>query len=101
MATRYEDIWHEHVSESRVREIQGNTGYSEREILQAHLAIVEEYMEGESRMQKYIVWEDYVKVMVANDHSMSHENFLRYVLGVEVSDFDWEAWREAMGYGRH
>lgn len=99
MPSRYEDIWHDHISEDRWDEIHDRTGYSEREEIQAHLAIFMEYMEGEPRYVKYEAWDQYVEFMVESGHTREErEEFLEDVFGIEYEDFDWEAWREAMGY---
>jgi hypothetical protein len=96
LPSRYEDIWHEHVSEARFDEIHSRSGYSERETIQAHLSIFNDYMDEEaSRREKYDLWDSYVENMVAGGGSF--ENWFNEV-GIFAADFDWEAWRGAMGY---
>lgn len=99
MATRYEDIWHEQVSDSRTDDIQGRTGYSEREIVQGHLEhfLALPGMVEEPRHVKYDLWEGYCHNMVAGSTQSERLDWFREV-GIDPRDFDWEGWREEMGY---
>jgi hypothetical protein len=97
MASRYEDIWHENVSEARFDEIQSRTGHSERETIQAAMSQFLDLpgMDEEPRHVKYEMWDLFTETLVAN-HGDREAAFAE--LGIHPNDFDWEAWREYMGY---
>lgn len=95
----YDNSWDQVVSHETTESIQDRTGYSEHEIIQEHLSIFMEYMEGEDRGTQHQAWVDYLEFMVEPGHTREErEEFLEDVFGIEYEDFDWAAWREAMGY---
>lgn len=95
--SRYSDIWHESVEDSLVDRIHDRTGYSEREIIQAHLEVFLEIpgLTETPRGERYELWEDYIDAMV--NGGLSRADFFAE-LGIDEGDFNWTAWREAMGY---
>jgi hypothetical protein len=98
VATRYDDIWHEHISQADTDAIHDRTGYSEREIIQGHLETFMSLpgMEEEPRYVKYDLWEQYTEAMINGNN---RDEFFANV-GIDPRDFDWEGWREMMGYNR-
>jgi hypothetical protein len=94
---RYDDIWEESVSEYIIDDIRQKTGFSERELVQEHLSIflaipgITETPRGE----RYELWQDYLDSMV--EGAFNQDRFFNLV-GIDRGDFDWHAWREAMGY---
>jgi hypothetical protein len=94
---RYEDIWEESVSQYIIDHITHDTGYSEREIIQAHLEIYLAIpgIADTPRGEKYELWQDYLDSMV--EGAYKQDRFFDLV-GISKGDFDWHAWREAMGY---
>jgi hypothetical protein len=43
------------------------------------------------------MWYDYVSAFLVND--MDHDTFFE-TWNIDPRDFDWELWRDAMGYSR-
>jgi hypothetical protein len=102
MPNNFENIWNEHTSTHHyiISEIQDRSGYSEHEIFQSHLEL---FMSSpgiteESRVVQHELWEDYIDAMVTG--TLDRDQFFEE-MGINPRDFDWESWREAMGYGRN
>jgi hypothetical protein len=101
MATRFESIWNDNVAPIVEQDIHDRTGYSHREIIQGHLEMFMSLpgMADEPRQEQYYFWERYLDAMVGYSTLEKRERFFQDV-GIYSSDFDWEAWRSAMGYER-
>lgn len=97
----YGDIWRDVVPSEERRAISHNTGYSPSEVLQAHIEVFLSLpVEHDTREERLQAWADYLDVMVVGGYTReARENFFMD-LGIDPRDFDWEAWRAAMGYER-
>lgn len=92
----YENYWDNYVNESVRDDISERTGMSDDDIFQAHFDIAQDYMDDEwDAGQEHQFWVDYLDAMV--DGTMSREEFFD-TYDIDPADFDWDAWREAMGY---
>lgn len=103
MAGPYDEAWHRIVGEEFTDDIHDRTGYSEREIIQEHLEFVSGFPDWDNmpRYERMEVWRDYLDVMVmGNTDHMTRNEFFESI-GLDPRDFDWEGWREAMGYSRN
>lgn len=101
MPNFYERSWDRIVSQSTINEIHDRTGYSEREILQGAIEFMDQYTEGMDGGERNQAWVDFLDLMVEGGHTKEErEEFMRDELGIDPADFDWEGWRELMGYGR-
>lgn len=100
MPGRYDDLWNLHIGEARTDELHDNTGYSERELIQHHLSVFMDLpgMEEEPRHIKYDLWGDYLDAMVSGHATRDERESFFADVGIYAADFDWAAWREAMGY---
>jgi hypothetical protein len=98
--SRYESDWDRVVSGSRTDDIESSTGYRKSEIVQAHVEIFLSLpdMENTPGYERYRLWREYLGAMV--EGSIPRERFYDAV-GIDERDFDWQEWREAMGYGRN
>ena len=99
MPNNFENIWNELVRESTIQDIHERSGYSPHEIFQDHLAF---FMSNPGipetpRVEQHELWEDYIDAMV--EGRLDRNQFFEE-MGIDPRDFDWEGWREAMGYGR-
>ena len=94
----YDPVWDAIVSESTIDQIRDATGYSEREIEQGHIELFQDYVPDDyTDAQELQMWGDYLLAMVESSRSYSHNEFFSEY-NINPADFDWEAWREAMGY---
>ena len=102
MATRYEQIWERRVPDSVLSDIHDRTGYSAREIRQAHLEIFLNMpgIEDEAPRIRYALWTHYVDVMVKGNVSTEDRRDFFADVGTHYENFEWSDWREAMGYPR-
>lgn len=92
----YDPVWDAIVSESTISKIRDATGYSEREIEQAHIELFQDYVPDDyTDAQELQMWGDYLAGMV--EGLTTHNEFFD-LYDIDPGDFDWEAWREAMGY---
>lgn len=91
----FHDIWQDTASESVLDQIGDRTYYSAAELEQAHAEVFFPYIEGEEHATQEELWKDYIEVMVNGE---GDRDAFFHELGIYESDFDWEAWREAMGY---
>jgi hypothetical protein len=48
--------------------------------------------------EKYQLWNDYLTVMVKGGYARSERDEFFERLGIDPRDFDWQGWREVMGY---
>ena len=101
--SRYDDIWHDHVSGADLVDVYDRTGYTQPEQEQAHLEL---YMgvvndlgrENFSQGEIYSLWGDYLDAFgPGGAGEMSRADWFEN-MGIDPADFDWDAWREAMGY---
>lgn len=100
---RYRQIWNRTASPGVIREVSGRTGYSREEQEQAHLEIflaMPGMMEEEAR-ERYRLWGQYVRVMVNGNVSKREREEFFEELYLDERDFDWQLWREIMGYSRN
>jgi hypothetical protein len=95
----FENLWNEHIQDSTINEIHDRTGYSEHEIFQTHLELFlsSPGITEENRVVQHELWEDYLDSMV--EQRLDRDQWFEE-MGIDPRDFDWESWREAMGYGR-
>ena len=93
--------WRASVPDSDTRSLQSDTGYSRSELIQGHL---EQYMAMGgtefSGREQHEMFRDYLDIMVVGGHSQSERDSFFAEMGLDPRDFDWEGWRELMGYGR-
>ena len=79
--------------------IYERTGYSRQEIFQNHYNDVFYPLTIDApeltRDEQLEMWQDYIETFMMNEHR--HDWFFE-TWNVHPSDFDWQAWREAMGY---
>lgn len=91
---RFHDIWEDTANQRAIDDAQDRTNYSADEIEQAHVELFMQYVAGEDRDTQESLWEAYIETMVnGGDHDQFFED-----MGIEPADFDWNGWREAMGY---
>lgn len=96
MPDYYDNIWDAVVSDNTWDDISERTGYSEREEIQAQLDIFLDMVPDDfSQQETQQMWGDYLMAMV--EGGMSREEFFEEY-DIDPADFDWDAWREAMGY---
>jgi hypothetical protein len=78
------------------------TGYSQAELRQAHLELFLSLpgMTEEDRDTRYNLFGEYVNIMVAGGHTVDERRAWFSEQGISARDFDWERWREVMGYRR-
>jgi len=92
----YENIWDAVVSDNTLDDIQERTGYSEQEALDKQYDIFADMVPDDfNERQAEQMWGDYLEAFVQGGGSMD-DFFEEY--DIDPEDFDWEAWREAMGY---
>ena len=93
--------WRATISTSDSRAFTRETGYSRNELVQGHL---EQYitMGGDefSGREQHEMFREYLDVMVNGGHTKSEWESFFYEMGIDPRDFDWEGWRELMGYTR-
>lgn len=99
--SQFDRVWDALVMTSTEDDIQDRTGYSHQEIVQAHIEIFMSFpgMTEEPRREQLNMWGDYVNTMVNNSNIGRRNDFWNEV-GVTDRTFNWEQWRQAMGYGR-
>lgn len=98
----FERIWNEEIDQARSDYLQYLTGYSERELVQAHVEVFYSLpdMINESRAERNDWWQGYLHNMVSDQASRDDRIDWLHDVGIDERDFDWQGWREAMGYGR-
>lgn len=97
----YDRIWDALIMTSAEDDIQERTGYSHREIVQAHLEIFLSMpgMTEATREETRNLWGDYIVNMVNGTNQGRRIEFFGDV-GTTDRTFNWAQWRLAMGYGR-
>jgi len=88
--------WRNTVTERDLADIQERTGYSERELFQLHSEILSSLDPEADRDTREDMWQDYLMAFVSD--GMTHDAFFE-IWNIDPRDFDWQLWREAMGYG--
>lgn len=75
------------------------TGYSRGELIQAHLEIFLSLpgMTEEDRGDRLYYWGQYLDATASGGQTM--QQWLRDT-GYDPRDFDWQMWRETIGYSR-
>jgi hypothetical protein len=92
----YRDLWDADVPRRKTRAIQRETGYSRREQLQLHVELfLSTNMTELERDEQEEAWSDYLASFVTNRRP--HREWFE-TWGLDPRDFDWSAWRHAMGY---
>lgn len=94
----FREIFDDDVSRRITREVSGKTGYSRNEQYQLHIELFfSTYMTELPQDEQLEAWEGYLKSFVTN--TRPHSDWFGE-WGMDPRDFDWEAWRHAMGYER-
>lgn len=98
----YAEIWRAVLDPSDRRAMSRETGYSQAELRQAHLELFLSLpgMVEEDRDTRYNLFGEYVAVMVAGGKTVDERNAWFAKQGLSPRDFDWQQWREVMGYRR-
>ena len=97
-STPFRAIWDHDVSRSVTRQVSRETGYSRNEQFQLHQELFASmYLMELDPAERNQAWHDYLRAFVTNEQR--HDWFFRE-WGMDPRDFDWQAWRAAMGYGR-
>jgi hypothetical protein len=98
----YDEIWRAVLSPGERRAMSRDTGYSQAELRQAHLELFLSLpgMIEEDRDIRYNLFGEYVNVMIAGGHTKEQRNRWFATQGLSPRDFDWQHWREVMGYRR-
>jgi hypothetical protein len=93
--------WRASVTSGDTRSLSRETGYSQNELIQGHLEQFMQMggMEFEGREQ-HEMFREYLDFMVNGGHSVSERESFFAEMGIDPRDFDWEGWRELMGYSR-
>ena len=91
----FRDSWDSIVAEGDVADIQERTGYSENEIFQGHFEILRSLDPDASGDDLEQMWDDYLLSFVSD--GMSHDTFFE-IWNIDPRDFDWQMWRDVMGY---
>lgn len=97
----YAQIWRNSLPARYRREIARDTGYSQAELLQAHLDIVYQIpgFLDEDEAGRRDLFREYLRVMVAGGVTKADRDyFFHEMLGIDERDFDWQMWREVMNY---
>lgn len=90
------DTWDFTVTERDLADIQERTGYSEQELFQLHFEIIKALDPEADDEELEEMWQDYLMAFVSD--GMTHDTFFE-TWNIDPRDFDWQVWREAMGYG--
>jgi len=94
----YRRIWDTEVSRSETREVRHRTGYSRNEQLQLHTELfLSTGMTELDRDEQEQAWQDYLDSFVTG--RSTHADWFNE-WGLDPRDFDWQAWRHALGYER-
>lgn len=98
----YQEIWRASLSPGERRTLVSETGYSQRELLQGHLEIYHSMpgVEELTSQQRHQEFAEYLDLMVRGMHSRAEREGFFMAMGIEPADFDWEHWRDLMGYNR-
>jgi hypothetical protein len=93
--------WRATIPDRDSRALSRETGYSRQELIQGHLEIfmASGGVETEGQEQ-HELFRDYLEFMVVGGHSQAERDAFWDELGIDPRDFDWEGWRELMGYSR-
>jgi hypothetical protein len=95
----YRRIWDQEVSRRITNEIANRSGYSRAEQLQLHIEILlSTHIVDLSGSDQRDAWRDYIASFVTNRRT--HADWFDQ-WGLSPRDFDWPAWRHAMGYELH
>lgn len=93
--------WRATVPNSDSRALSSDTGYSQSELVQGHL---EQFIQmGGDEYQgreQHEMFREYLDIMVVGGHSQAERDSFYAEMGLDPRDFDWEGWRELMGYSR-
>lgn len=93
----YRESWENNVNDSQVADIQERTGYSENEIFQAHFEVFAMLNPEGDDDEQLQMWDDYLAAFVNGE--TTHDAFFEE-WNIDPRDFDWEMWRDAMGYSK-
>lgn len=93
----YNPAWDD-VGDARIARMIIDTGYSEREIKQAHIEVftnMADAIELDNESDREYYFSEYLHAMVIGDldRDIFFEDF-----GIDPRNFDWDGWRLAMGY---
>ena len=95
--------WDSEVPRPTIRRIQEETGYSRNELFMAHQELFYSLpgMVDEPLEERHRLWELYVREMVIGHGRRNDRNNLFWQdIGIDPRDFDWQAWRDVMGYSK-
>lgn len=98
----YDEIWRAAVPRAQRLSISRETGYRQRELVQAHVEIffaLPGMLEEDKQTQRQFFGE-YLYAMVREGSSRERRDQFFRDVGIHPLDFDWQAWREVMGYGQ-
>lgn len=98
----YDAIWRAVVDPYDRRVMSRETGYSQAELRQAHLELFLSLpgMLEEDRTTRYNLYGEYLNVMVNPGHIKEDRDRWFANQGISPRDFDWQTWRDIMGYRR-
>jgi hypothetical protein len=98
--------WNADVPRSTITRIQDATGYSRNEIFQAHYELFVSLpgVVEDDRQEQLRLWDIYINSLVV-DHGqrrndLSNPFWSEFGLDPRQADFEWDEWRNAMGYSR-
>lgn len=89
--------WNSEVSRYRTRQLGAESGYSRNEQFELHqrafYGVAEIWIDEDDQQE---AWQDYLDTFV-NRRGPRHDTFFEK-WNFEKGNFDWQAWRHAMGY---
>lgn len=94
----FREIWRDTVTEADRYDITSRSGYSENEEFQLHFEILHGLDPEADPDELEEMWQDYLLAFVSD--GMAHDTFFE-IWNIDPRDFDWQLWRDAMGYGKH
>jgi hypothetical protein len=99
----YDEIWRSVVPSGERRALSRETGYSQRGLVQQHVEVflaIPGALDAETSQERYQMWTEYLTVMIKGGYSHEERDAFFNSMGIDPRDFDWDAWRAAMGYRR-
>lgn len=100
----WRSAWNAEVPRKQQNRISSDTGYSRNEIFQHHVELFLSIggIAEEPRDEQLRLWSLYLESLVAGIHGKRNDrsNVFWSEMGLDPRDFDWEDWRDGMGYSR-
>lgn len=101
----FRDVFNDDVPRALRQRISDDTGYSANEVFQAHYELFASLpgVQEDDREEQLRLWDIYLEHMVATDeirNDPSNPFWSEFGLDPRDVGFDWDEWRNAMGYSR-